>query len=69
MGDADTDDKAVLTVELAWKKERQAEQQEWYNHINTLYQEEFARRQKEIEEQNWFIMMEEQQRAADKLWN
>ena len=69
MGDADTDDKAVLTVELAWKKERQTEQQEWYNHINTIYQEEFARRQKEIEEQNWFIMMEEQQRDADKLWN
>jgi hypothetical protein len=36
--------------------------------VNGRFQEEFSRRQKELEEQEFFINMEKKQREVDKLW-
>jgi hypothetical protein len=67
--EADSDDRAVMEAVIAWMNERNTEQTNEYNEINARFTEEFARRQKEKEEQAWFAAMDKEQKAVDKLWN
>jgi hypothetical protein len=51
---ADTDDYAVAEARIAWMTERQTWMQEEATHATEMYNEEFARRQKQIEEENFY---------------
>jgi glutaminase len=65
---AETDEHAVITAVIAWMTERQAHLKEEMEHATKRYEEEFAIRQKQIEEENFFADMDKKQKEVDKLW-